>query len=184
MTGRRRIVGGLLGCLTCVLALAGAAPAHAGGWGRTTSSTTSGALRAALVQQRFVALDAMGTSSTASYTAGKLLGTTTTGYTDLENTGTVPVRMSGTVGLATFLSTTVTVARCSVPWSAGACPGTQTTLLAAVLPARTNVDWTPTPVPAGGRVHLRVTLGGAVANHLTLTATSRAARAPGDRTRA
>ena len=75
------------------------------------------------------------------------------------------------------------MARCSVPWTAGACSGTQTTLVAAVLPARTNVDLAAAAVPAGGKVHLKVVLGGAVVNQVTLTATSRAARAAGDRTR-
>lgn len=146
-------------------------------------TASSGVLRAAVVQQRFTALDAMGTGTEGTYTAGKLLGATTIGYVDLQNTGTVPTRLTGTVGLATFVSTTVTLARCTVPWIGGACPGTQTTLVAAMLPARMNVDWAPTAVVPGGNVHLKVTLGGAVINQLTLTATSRASRTAGDRTR-
>ena len=178
-----RTVARLLVASLAALVGLGASPASAG-WPPSTVRTRTGALQAAVLGHSFVVVSGIGTGGT-SYSASKLLSGTTLGQVDLVNTGTVALELSGTVSLTTFLSTTVTIARCTAAWSAGACPGTQTTLMFTLLSARTNVDWqSAPPVPPGQAVHLKVTLGGSVANQVTLTATVRAGRAPGDRTRA
>ena len=176
-----------LGLLTSALALAAAAMAADGGrsaqagWPPSTVTGRTGALRVAVVGHLFTMVAGMGTGG-VTYSANKLLTGTTTGYVDLGNAGTVPVTVAGTVSLSTFLSTTVTISRCSTVWSAGACPGTQTTLMSTMLSAKANVTWSSGAVAPGDAVHLKVVLGGSVANQVTLTAAPQAARTAGDRT--
>lgn len=178
MTGGRPAAAGA--GLLAVLAALPAGPASAT-WPPSTARTTSGALSVATLAQGFTMVSGTGTGG-ATYTASKLLGATV-GYVDLVNRGSVPVYLSGTADLSSFASTTVRIDRCSAVWTGSSCPGTQATLMSSTLSSRTNVDWQSTPVAAGQVVHLQVTLGGSVTNSITLTAASRAARSPGDRTR-
>lgn len=162
-----------------VLTTVAAGPAGAG-W-PSTVETRTGQLTAAVTAHRFAVVGGVGTGG-VTYTANVALTGTTVGYVDLVSTSTLPVTLRGTVSLSSFLHTTVTITGCTAAWSAGACPGTQTTLMSITLSAQADVTWHPSPVAVGGAVHLKVSVEGSVANQVTLTATASAARPPQDRT--
>lgn len=181
MTARRsrRLTAAALTTVGAVLALTGAEAAGAG-W-PTTVQTQTGQLTAAVTAHDFRVVGAVGTGG-STYTASVGLTGTTVGHVDLVSTSTVPVSMHGTVSLSSFLSTEVTIAACTQPWSAGACPGTRTSLMSITLSAQADVVWHPGPVAPGEVVHLQVSVNGSVSNQVTLTATAQAARGPQDRT--
>lgn len=181
MTGRHlRRAAVVLASLGVAMGEAAGSPAAAG-WSSPPVQQRTGTVSVAVLDQVFRVVSGPG-SGGDTYSAGKVLGTTTVGYVDLVNTGTVPLLLTGTVSLDTFLGTTVTIVRCTTAWSGGACPGTTATVMSAVLSTRAELSWQPAPVPAAAAVRLKVTVGGSVGNRLTLTAAGRSARTPGDRT--
>ena len=157
-------------------------PAGAAQWTRS-AARNSGVLASAVLGADFVPLDTVGRGG-STYTAVKVLNLTTVGIVDVRSSSTAPALLTGTVKLDSFLlSTPVTIESCSVVWRGSTCDGTTHAVLpTTVLTAARTVRWQSAAVPPGGRVHLRVTIGGSVANTLTATVVWAPGRGGSDRT--
>jgi hypothetical protein len=172
----------VLSCAAAVL-VAGAcltSPAQAAPpWPLPPAKARSGAVTMASLGTGFVSISGGGTGG-ATYVVSKTLNVPSTSYAEVRSASSVATRVTGTVGLDTFGVTSVTISACSSPWSSGSCAGTTSTVISTILPVRTNVTWSPA-LPAGAAVHLKVAVGGAIANKVTLTAATAAVRPAGNR---
>ncbi|GAA2588079.1 hypothetical protein GCM10010399_17590 [Dactylosporangium fulvum] len=113
------------------------------------------------------------TTYTIAYT---IVNFVDTDYPVLTNTGATPASYTGQIqpGTALPLGSLVGVRACATPWTAGTCPAGAVTLLAPTwLAPMPTLAYQAVPIPAGGRVHLQVKVGGFLATaSITLTVTS------------
>jgi hypothetical protein len=160
--------------------------------GFTSSSTAAtGTQRAASLDASIAVgtddLGAPGGVGGSSYTLSVVAlarGNTTRRYTTLTNTGSVTESLSGAVTATSVTgSLTVAVDACTVPWSAGLCSGSVSSLRTAVaVSSAPNVSYGS--VAVGGARYLRFSLT-STSTLSTATVTAAAtpsATATGDRT--
>lgn len=157
-------------------------PSAYGAWS-TPTQRSAATVAMARLGTGFTLVSGGGTAG-ASYSGTNMLGTQNN-IVDLVNTGTVPGKVSGVLTLRPVVSGMVSVSTCSVAWSGTTCPGTTRTIASTSgLGDRVvAVGWGDGgALPAGGAVHIKVTLSGALYNQALLTAVASHARGPKDRT--
>lgn len=184
--GVRRTTPGVLRTLatTATALVAGAclsSPAQAAPppWPLPPAKARSGPVTMAKLATGFTAVSGAGTGG-STYTVSKMLNAPSTSYVDVRSASTVATRLTGTVGLDSFGITSVTISTCTTAWVNGSCAGVTTTVISTILPFTTNVLWSAS-LGAGAAVHLKVAVGGTIANRVTLTVATAATRAAGNR---
>ena len=164
--------------VTAASAPAGAAP----GWTSRTS-VASGSVGMARWDADFEVVQGSGEGGDSFVHRNLLLGDVT--LVDLKNTGTVALRLTGTMTLTTVLGGSISISECRGAAGGVTCPSevrvlTSLAVLGTVVLPMTYGDGSV--IAPGHAVHLRVETRGAVGNTVRMTAVP-VVRSPGDRTR-
>lgn len=154
----------------------------AAGWGASQARST-GALQSASLTASATILSGPGTGGD-TITISKLLTLSSSTIVEVTNTSQVPVMLSGMVRLSSvLLGTSVMIEACSAAWSGTTCAGTLSTIMPrTVMSSPRAIDWSIDALPSGQGLHVRVAIGGSVANDVTVTMVTGPGRPGQDRT--
>ncbi|MFI5495860.1 hypothetical protein [Actinoplanes sp. NPDC051859] len=169
--GKRRPAAWLVAMVAGLLLVAGAPAEAAVSW-TSSKRADSGTLKMALPSYQFAGPTPG--SFAIGYTVINFVDTT---YPVFTNTGTTPASFSGPIqssvpgGGGLPLGSAVAVVSCTVAWVLGMCPTGEVMLLVPTwLSPTPTLQFQTAPIPAGGKVYLKVLVSGFLATAtVTLT---------------